>query len=243
MGAVIHMMPAVPWHTPFAQRLAAGFNRRGVNWVATSNPVRLNQDIPILLGTTFWGNIEHDGGNFILVDRCQYGDTEEWVSLARNGRGYRAEWPLRTDPSRWERYKLPLLPWKTGERVVLCGQVGTYTPDWHDERNWYESVKDRCTHFRPHPNGDNPTGLAELADWKEVKCAVVLNSSIAISTIFCGIPTIVMDRGSMAWPITGHDFDTILTPEREQWAHWLAWCQWHHEEIAEGIPWDYIPLE
>lgn len=236
MDAIIHYHQAIPWHAPFANKLARGLQTKGIPVKATSLQHRV-EGMPLLLGTTLWKAIEQDGGDYILVDRCHYGDTDKWVALARNGRGYRAQWPQRNDPSRWEQHNQPILPWRTGSRVVLCGQVGAYSPDWDDERNWYKSVK--ATHFRPHPSGDNPTGLPISKDWNNTKCAVVLNSSIAIQTVICGIPTVTMDKGSMAWPITGHTLNDIRTPERDEWCHWLAWCQWSHDEINEGIPWDY----
>lgn len=237
MDAVIHVEPLIEWQRPFAAKLAEGLQARGIKFTATSSRERIGE-MPILLGTTFWRRIEQDGGDYILVDRCHYGDTEQWVSLCRNGRGYRAKWHDITDPSRWEKYGQPILPWRTGSRIVLCGQVGSYSPDWHDESSWYRTVK--ATHFRRHPAGDNPTGLPEAFDWTDTKCAVVLNSSIAIQTVLCGIPTVTMDRGSMAWPVTGHTLEDIRTADREEWAHWLAWCQWSHDEIREGIPWDYL---
>jgi hypothetical protein len=238
MGAVIHFHHAIPWHVPFANRLVTGLKAKGIGVKATSEFRRIG-DLPILLGTTLWHGIEQDGGEYLLVDRCHYGDTNHWVALARNGRGYRARWPDRTDPSRWEKHGQDLLPWRLGgSRVVLCGQVGSYSPDWESETSWYRSV--HATHFRPHPQGANPTGLPISHDWEDTRCAVVLNSSIAVQTVLCGIPTVTMDMGSMAWPITGHTLDDIRTEEREAWAHWLAWCQWSHDEIAEGTPWDFL---
>lgn len=238
MGAVIHLHKGIPWHMPFANKLVEGFRAKGIDVKATSSFQRVG-GMPILLGTTLWHSVEQDGGEYILVDRCHYGDTDSWVALAKNGRGYRAQWPQQRDPSRWQKHGQPLLPWrKGGSKIILCGQVGAYSPDWDSEANWYRSVK--ATHFRPHPCGDNPTNLPIVADWKDCKCAVVLNSSIAVQTVMCGIPTVTMDKGSMTWPITGHALDDIRTPEREPWVHWLAWCQWSHDEIREGIPWDYL---
>jgi hypothetical protein len=240
--ATVHYEERISWHQPFASYLADGFRTKGIPVKGTSSRVRVG-GMPILLGTTFWKDIEQDGGEYILVDRCQYGDTNNWVSLAKNGRGFRAQWPERRSPERWTKYNQPLLPWrKGGSKVVLCGQVGSYSPDWQDEDHWYAAVKKDCTHFRPHPNGSNPTDLPVISDWKDVKCAVVLNSSIAVQTVMCGIPTITMDKGSMAWPVTGHAIGEITTPDREDWARFLSWCQWSHEEIKQGTPWDFLSL-
>jgi hypothetical protein len=239
MGTVIHCSPHIPWQLPFALKMQHGLNKRGIVAELSDAPVR-SSDQPILLGTTLWKSIERDGGEFLLVDRCHYGDTNDWVAIAKNGRGGRAQWPTETDPVRWNRYGQQMLPWRVGgSRVVLCGQVGSYSPDWTDEASWAASVKG-ATHFRPHPQGGNPTRLPLVQDWHDVGCAIVLNSSVAVQTVLCGIPTVTMDRGSMAWSVTGHQVGDIVTPDREPWAHWLAWCQWSHDEINEGIPWDYL---
>ena len=240
--AIVHYDERIPWHAPFAGYLAAGFRNKGIEVKGTSSRARVG-GMPILLGTTLWTNIEQDGGEYILVDRCQYGDTDKWVSLAKNGRGYRAQWAERRDPSRWEAHGQPMLPWRLGgSQAVLCGQIGSYSPDWDNETNWYRAVQDKCTHFRPHPRGGNPTGLPVSQDWSKAKCAVVLNSSIGVQAVLCGIPTVTMDKGSMAWPVTSHSIGEIYTPERDEWCHWLAWCQWSHDEIKEGIPWDFLSL-
>jgi hypothetical protein len=238
-GVTIHWDDRIPWQSPFAEKLVEGLHARGIAYSWTHQRVRTSDDIPILLGTSLWRDIEHDGGEFFLVDRCQYGDTNHWVSIGKNGRGFRAQWPEPKDASRWYKYGQELLPWrKPGSRVVLCGQVGSYSPDWNDERSWYQSVK--ATHFRPHPDGDNPTRLPLSDGWEDTRCAVVLNSSIAVQTVMCGIPTVTMDKGSMAWPVTGHALDDIRTPDREAWVIFLSWCQWSHDEVQQGIPWDSL---
>lgn len=237
--AVIHCQPRIAWQGPFAVKMARGLERAGIPCMITDSRARRG-GTPILLGTTLWRGVEQDGGDYLLVDRCQYGDTRHWVSLGWNGRGYRARWPENRDPSRWEAYGVPLEPWRTGKRVILCGQVGAYSPDWFSEEGWYSAVSDHCTHFRPHPMGDNPTGLPTATDFSDCKVAVVLNSSIAVQAIMAGIPVVTMDAGSMAWPITGHTIDDIRTPDREEWCHWLAWCQWSHDEIEEGRLWDSL---
>jgi len=116
VGIVVHYHPAIPWHVPFAEKLVNGLRKKRIDVKATSNQIRVG-GLPVLLGTTLWRAIEQDGGEYILVDRCHYGDTNEWVSLCRNGRGYRAQWSQTSDPSRWEKYNQPILPWRKDSRL------------------------------------------------------------------------------------------------------------------------------
>ena len=66
--------------------------------------------------------------------------------------------------------------------------------------------------------------------------AVSLNSSVGVDAVLDGIPTVTMDEQAMAWDITSHAPDEVRTPDRRPWVRWLAWTQWHHEEIREGKP-------
>ncbi len=92
-----------------------------------------------------------------------------------------------------------------------------------------------CTHFRPHPAGDNPTTLPEWRSWDKVWNAVVLNSSVAVDALIAGIGPNVVDHGGMAWG--WHNWDEVsMERARLQFMRWLAWTQWSHDEIAEGLP-------
>lgn len=233
--AVIHSQPAIAWHGPFAAKLVDGLKAIGIPSVVTADRSRHVEGFPILLGTTLWRGIEATG-EYLLVDRCSFGDTNHWVSLVWNGHGRRGDHriPQGFTADRWERYGVDLLPWKVGSRVILCGQTETYSPHWDLLTQWYRSVK--ATHFRPHPAGDNPTDLPVARDFEDCKLAVVLNSSIAVQAVMAGVPTVTMDEGSMAWDVTGHSPQDIRMPDRRPWAHALAWTQWSHDEIREGRP-------
>jgi len=237
--AVIHCNPGVPWQPVRAAYFAEGFRAIGLPYRITDSSTRLDDGFPVLLGTTFWRAIENDGGEYLLVDRCSFGDTERFVSLVWNGHGRRGDHrvPTEAPASRWEIHGVPVLPWKFGAKTVLCGQMETYSPHWRSLEEWYASV--RATHFRPHPAGENPTGLPIATDFDDCRAALVLNSSVGVAAVLAGTPTITMDEGAMAWPVTGHTPADVCTQGREAWCHWLAWTQWADDEIREGIPWAY----
>jgi hypothetical protein len=227
MGVLIHSQPSIPWHAPFAQKMQAGLKRLGITAGVTSSRAR-ESDIAILLGTTLWRDVEATG-RYLLVDRCSFGDTNQWVSLVWDGHGRRGNHCVPADKGdRWERIGVPVKPWQTGSRVVLCGQTETYSPRWPSLRQWYQMVP--ATHFRPHPHGDNPTGLPVARDWTDCGLAVVLNSSVGVDAVLNGVKVHAMDEGAMVWDVSGQRGD------RTDWLEWLAWTQWHHDEVAAGIP-------
>lgn len=237
--AVIHCQPRVPWQPKRAAFFAEGLRRRGIEVRITESRTRLDEGVPILLGTTFWRQVEASG-DYLLVDRCSFGDTEKFVSLVWSGHGRRGDHrvPDQVTGERWESMGGRLLPWRErGHRVVVCGQTETYSPHYRSLGEWYATVA--ATHFRPHPAGTVPSWLPVASDFTDA-IAVTLNSSIGVKCVIEGIPTITMDEGSMAWPVTGHSLDDIRTPDREEWAHRLAWTQWSDDEIKEGTPWDFL---
>ena len=219
----IHCNPKVEWQAKRADCFADGLTALGIDNYCTSSRSRV-EDIAILFGTTFWRDIEADG-EYLLVDRASIGDPE-YVQLVWNGHGRRGDHmvPDGINATRWKALCVELeQPLPYYQDIVLCGQTETYSPKFAQIEDWYATVKD-ATHFRPHPAGNNPTGLPVKKDW----CASfhVLNSSVGIEAVIRGCHVVIHDEGCMAFGIT----------DREQWATWLAWTQWRWNEIRAGAP-------
>jgi hypothetical protein len=236
--AVIHAEPRIEWQARRLPQMLAGLKALGVSCRVTGERTR-QEGLPILFGTTMWRAVEATGP-YLLVDRCSFGDTNDWVSLVRDGHGRRGDHrvPAGVTGDRWKRHGVPITPWHNGKRIVLCGQTETYSPHWKHPGDWYANVV--ATHFRRHPAGDNPTGLPETRSWKDCGLAVTLNSSVAVEAVLAGVPTVTMDEGAMAWAVTSHDPAETLRPVRSEWLAWLAWTQWRWNEIEAGKPWEHL---
>jgi len=241
---IIHVHPGVAWQVRILGPLTHGLWKAGLTFRLTASRTRIDGGMPILLGTTFWNDVE-PGGPFILVDRCSFGDPDRWVTLVRDGHGRRGDHrvPSGRDGSRWERVGTTIEPWSNGKgAVVLCGQCRTWSPIYRTVSAWYEDVVESCTHFRRHPaaramaSPSSVSALPVLESWDSVGRMVTLNSSIAVDAVLRGIPTVAMDEGSMAWEVTGRHPGDIRTFDRKEWLHWLAWTQWHWDEIGQGAP-------
>jgi len=236
VGVLIHAS-TIDWHQSFAAKMREGLKAIGIDAGITSSRTR-ESDVAILLGTTLWREVEGTG-KYLLVDRCSFGDTNQWVSLVWNGHGRRGDHRVPEDlGDRWERIQVPIEPWRKpqeGDRVVLCGQHLPYTPCYRDLEAWYAAVPN-ATHFRPHPHGTNPTGLPNWRHFGGVGLMVTLNSSIAVEAVMLGIPAVTMDGAAMAWDVTSHIPEVAWHCDRMDWLHWLAWTQWHHDEIRAGEP-------
>jgi len=220
--------------------MQAGLRALGIDSVITANRHRQTYKA-ILLGTTCWRGIETDG-DYLLVDRASYGDPE-FVQLVWNGHGRRGNHkvPKYPDGMRWQMHsgQFEVFEWAdTGQRVLLCGQTDTWSPNYAALTEWYEHVLQRylVTHFRSHPAGANPTHLPLAINWGDAGVVITLNSSIGVESVMKGIPTVTMDEGAMAWDVTGHDPADRIMPARRKWLEWLAWTQWRWSEIESGHP-------
>lgn len=230
---MIHSQPNIGWHGVRQRYFEAGLKAIGIPYEVTDSRHRIDDCPAILLGTSMWRDVERTG-KYLLVDRCSFGDTNKWVQLVWNGHGRRGDHKASRDPSRWESMGVDLQPWRSGRRVVLCGQVDTWSPHYAKPDDWYRTIT--ATHFRPHPAGYD-TAPYPIAKSFEDATAVTLNSSIGVQCVLNGIPTVTMDEGAMAWEVTSHVVGEVVKPPRIEWCHWLAWTQWTDDEIKEGTPW------
>lgn len=237
----IHHHPGIPWHTPFVRKLCNGLNALGIQWERTSATQRLDDRCAILLGTSLFRDVE-ESGDYLLVDRCSFGDTDSFVSLVFNGHGKRGDHkvPANYTDSRWKLHGVPLLPMVNRDsimrRTILCGQSEPYSPDWQSIDEWYRSREGIATHFRPHPVTEQwSCKLPVQLNWRDAWRAITLNSSVGVQAVIDGLHVVADDAGSMVYPGVDDNGETGGLTRREL-LHWIAWTQWHHDEIDAGEP-------
>ena len=115
--------------------------------------------------------------------------------------------------------------------------------------------------FRPHPlssirfdsieNDDLPLqeSLARAA------CTISHTSTAAVAAIMAGVPSIVLDKRSIAWPMNNKDFTwkdiekwvtgkTSFIDENARWK-WISdvmYQQWTHSELEDGEAWEHLEM-
>jgi len=83
-------------------------------------------------------------------------------------------------------------------------------------------------------------------DLKEAKTCVTYSSGSAIDSIVYGIPTIAVDEGNFAYPISSKTIDVVESPALadtetvKQWLCNLSYCQWSRVEMSNGRAWTHI---
>jgi hypothetical protein len=259
------LLPRSPHHHEWCGPFGDGLKRHG--WtVEVANQWR-PCDLLVCWGVrrpNDMGAQRRHGGDICILERGYLGDRFQWTSVSfgggLNGRGeFRG---VRSDPERFDDHFGSLKRWKRQEGYALiigqvpgdmslepvrgsldawCGQVAAALRDkGHDVR------------FRPHPEAVKrgkggsipgvPTLIGDLQSaLAGASLVVTFNSNTAVDSVIAGVPTVAMDRGSMAWPVTTHFFETeSQTPDRHVWAAELAWKQFTMAEMASGFCWEIV---
>lgn len=147
---------------------------------------------------------------------------------------------------RWRRLGMPLQDWrKSGSAVIVCppskaiGEFFGVDPFRWTEIAMRELARhtDRPIQVKPK---DSAVTFAEVL--KDAWAVVVYNSNAATEAIVAGVPAFVLGQ-SAARPMAECDLGLIETPrypERERWAHGLAYQQFRLEEIRRGECWEWL---
>ena len=80
--------------------------------------------------------------------------------------------------------------------------------------------------------------------FNNIYCTISYSSNPGIHSAINGVPTFV-SHSSLAYPVGNdidfiHNIETPLMPDRQQWLNDYAWTEYTVEEIAAGIPLNYL---
>lgn len=258
----------LPHQLAWASAFAAGLRKHG--WQAVLRDDYEPCDLLVKWGVRDRRIIDiqrKSGGEVCILERGYLGDRFHWTSVSFGGElNGRAQFRgVRNDPARFAAHFAMLMrPWQRQRRArgyaLLIGQVpGDMSIKHVDIVGWYRrmarelGVKGWDVRFRAHPvalergiayagpTSIKPIGGALKDNLAGADLVVTFSSNAAVEAILAGVPTIAMDRGSMAWPVTSHGADEpLIMPDRSQWAHELAWKQFSLDEMASGDCWAVV---
>lgn len=241
MKVAIHCKPHVKWQRRYLDFFQTGFRRHGIRTVVTdSERPEAGVDFAVLFGPNYWKRLERSLPKFLMVNRKFIGDVNDNVAISWNGyNGLGVFCVKEVRETRLRRHQFRIDPWRAVDEghVLLLGQYdlgrcGRYASlqEWHNHVR--ASTGDPIL-FRAWP-GNSPL----KSDCKGARCAVSLNSTVAIETVLIGLPTVAMHEQSPAWPVCAHHLGHVhRSDNRIQWLEYLANCQWHHQEIENGDFW------
>lgn len=236
--------------------LAQGLERSGIKAIKTHTPHGIRTPAVACWGWRLGRKLRAARHEVLVMERGYLGDRFKWTSLGWNGLNGHAYFPnVESDPSRFQAH-FEMKPWKhDGQYVLIMGQVpGDASLQGLDMRPHYQRWATQAAKtyglpvkYRPHPKAAErgivyPVKGAEVLDgtleeaFAGAALAICYNSNSSVDAVIAGVPTVTMDRGSMAWDVTSHRIGEIVRPDRKEWAAKLAWKQWSMDEIAMGLP-------
>jgi len=199
---------------------------------------------------------------WLMMERGYVGDRFHWSAMGFNGLNGHADFMNKDMPDdRWNKYFDGWLkPWHGGEYVLLAGQV-LQDASIKNLRISYQNIANEIRkhtklpiHFRKHPhklcaNMPTPSGcITSVSKSIEealagARVCITVNSNAGVDAILAGTPVINLDKGSMVWEMSEHDYkliDNPPRPDRQQWANNMAYAQWSPEEIENGDVWKHL---
>lgn len=241
-----------------AHALKEGLTQLGVPCQLMMNSLQMRVRMAACWGWRMGRMIRGQGADVLVMERGYLGDRFSWTSLGWNGlNGYADFGNVPQDGGkRFEKYHGHLMkPWKTdGDYVLVIGQVpGDASLKGQNMLPWYCKTAVQAGRnfnlpvvFRPHPMAMRKglrmnipsvrlhTGELSHALERAAVC-VTFNSNTAVDAVLAGVPTVALDRGTMAYSICSHDLgQPLVRPDRWRWASELAWKQWSIDEIRSG---------
>ena len=117
--------------------------------------------------------------------------------------------------------------------------------------------------YRPHPDSTSSRKIPHTEqvdssiqeDLAGASLVLAYNSNILTDAVIAGVPAVALGSGAMIEPIAPVvQYDSMsdlewgrelkarleLRPDRQQWAHDLAYRQWNLTELADGAAWDFL---
>lgn len=263
MKVVLHSNTAEHQKT-HAAWMGEGLRRHGHETAFAPIDFPVDCDLAVVWGgrqTRVIENCKRNKTPLLVMERGHLPDRFGYCSCGFNGLQNYAEYPAINDSSRWEENFWHLMqPWaETDGAALVVGQVkGDASLGKLNIEQWVSEVtrkliaSGRRVIYRPHPLSRLPDGnfcpdgawlsLGTLEqDLAESSFAVTYCSTAGVEAALAGVPVVALNKGSMAWPVSSHSLmNPITTPDREKWAHRLAWTQWTPAEISSGLAWEVL---
>jgi hypothetical protein len=140
-------------------------------------------------------------------------------------------------PDRWEKLDAKMRPWRRRGKNILVVPPSDFVCGWFgfDRAVWtLNTVREIQKHTaRPITMKLEKGSMQDALE--NVWCLVTYHSLAAVHALREGIPVIVNKdhcASGISWDMG--DIESPYWPEREPWAHYLAYQQWTVEEMASG---------
>ena len=188
-----------------------------------------------------------------------------WLSHGWNGLNGRADFCNQNSSNdRWDKHFNDgrLLDYSDGDYILIPLQIKNDSSIYGRGFSYQEIVNeirkftDLPIKIKQHPTADDgwPRVRGKNISYlnrfmpiqhaiKGAKVVVTINSNAGVDAVLAGKPVVTLDKGSMVYDITKHDFTKLLVPnwpDRTQWCNNIAYAQWRPEEVIKGEAWEHL---
>jgi len=182
-----------------------------------------------------------------------------YFAMTRNGLHAYGDQIGSMPGDRWSKLKIKLRPWQDNkEGHILLAHQHVDTWDGHSRQPWFtlaierlKKITGREIVLRPHPrdksHGALPKGClisnrSFREDLEGAWAVVTYDSNMVVEALLHGVSAFTQGK-TKADPLACRDLEQIETPQhpdRQQWAHDLAYCQWSVNELRAGLPFMHL---
>jgi hypothetical protein len=148
---------------------------------------------------------------------------------------------------RWERADTQMWPWcREGSHVVVAEPSPTYAK-FHNIEGWTQKTVERLKQLTDRPLVLRDKEMQRFGrklheDIKNAHALVAHGSNAAVEAVIMGCPVFVdpCSAASLVGRTDLEDIESPAYPDREKWAHSLAYCQFDERELVDGTLWRLI---
>lgn len=226
-----------------------GFEAHGIKCTTTDNR-QARGDVTVIHGPNYAFRDTSGCDNVLWLDRCWYGDTNEWASFGwRNGdtrdfcRVGGDERLAHHIDDGWIAYRDFV---DDGELLILDDYQQTIL------NSRAVNMAGELCYYRGHPlrddeyPGANTRNSGSLEDALDgIGWAVCARGTSGAYALLRGVPLICLDPLNVVSPVcAGSFFEDLHLDEEERWgwASGLAWTQYRKEEIESGYMWHVLSV-
>lgn len=158
--------------------------------------------------------------------------------------GFQMQFIRKVPDDRWKALGIPLQPWqKGGKHIVIAMPTQPYSA-FHGTERWTDQTVEAISKVtnRKLLIRSKETKRSLQEDLKGAHCLVSHGSNAAVEAVIMGCPVFV-HKDSAASLVGSHDINRIETPvypDREPWAHSLAYGQYTEPELVDGTLWKLL---
>ena len=135
---------------------------------------------------------------------------------------------------RWEKFKIPLTPWREGRYILVCLQ-SFVTYKFFGEPDWADTIVERLKQYTDRPVVIRPKGFGGIErDVKNAHAVVAYSSSACLDGLISGIPAFSVCAASKPIEDPWEKMESPSRPDREPLFWSAAYGQFTQDEMRSG---------